>query len=101
MTRSTFIQRFLSVGAALLLAASAISAQSTRPRRAKPASKTTATVDKSAADPLLRPQPSSTPAPRRTSSNDSLLDVQPVRPVANTTASSTTAGSTVGTADTK
>jgi tetratricopeptide (TPR) repeat protein len=100
MTRSTFIPRLLSVGAALLLAASAISAQSTRPRRAKPAPKTTATVDKSASDPLLRPEPTATPAPRRTSSNDSLLDVQPVRPIgpAVTTGGS---GSTVGTADTK
>jgi tetratricopeptide (TPR) repeat protein len=92
MTRSTFIQRLFSVGVAFLLTASAIQAQSTRPRRAtKPTSKTTASAEKPASDPLLRPEPKSTPAPRRTSSNDSLLDVQPVRPVVNT----------VGTADTK
>jgi tetratricopeptide (TPR) repeat protein len=91
MTRSTPIQRLFSVGAALLLAASAIQAQSTRPRRARPASKTTATVERPAADPLLRPEPTPTPTARRTSSNDSLLDVKPVRPVVNT----------VGTADTK
>ncbi len=92
MKRSTFIPRLFSVGAALFLAASVIQAQSTRPRRAntRQTSKTTATVDKSASDPLLRPEPSATPA-RRTSSSDSLLDVQPVRPVVNT----------VGTADTK
>ncbi len=91
MTRSTLIPRIFSVGAAFVLAASVIQAQSTRPRRTntRPASKTTA-VDKSASDPLLRPEPSATPA-RRTSSSDSLLDVQPVRPVVNT----------VGTADTK
>jgi predicted Zn-dependent protease len=91
MTRSTRIQGFLSVAAALLFAASAIQAQSTRPRRARPASKTTASVDKPASDPLLRPEPAPTPTARRTSSNDSLLDVRPVKPVVNT----------VGTADTK
>jgi tetratricopeptide (TPR) repeat protein len=77
----------------MVLAAAVIQAQSTRPRRTntRPASKTTATVDKSANDPLLRPEPASTPAGRRTSSSDSLLDVQPVKPVVNS----------VGTADTK
>lgn len=91
MTRSTLIKRLFGVGAAFLLIASAVSAQSTRPRRAKPSSKTTATVDKSASDPLLRPEPSATPSSRKTSSSDALLDVQPVRPVVNS----------VGTADTK
>jgi tetratricopeptide (TPR) repeat protein len=91
MTRSILITRLLSAGAAFLLAASTIQAQSTRPRRAtRPASKTTASAEKPASDPLLRPEPQPTPS-RRTNSNDSLLDVQPVRPVANT----------VGTADTK
>lgn len=75
----------------MLLTAPAIQAQSTRPRRAKPASKTTATAERPASDPLLRPEPRPTPSTRRTSSSDSLLDVQPVRPVVNT----------VGTADTK
>lgn len=90
MTRSTLIRRLLSIGAACLLTASAIQAQSTRPRRVtKSTSKTTGTVEKS--DPLLRPEPTPTPTARRTNSNDSLLDVQPVRPVVNT----------VGTADTK
>ena len=92
MTRSILVKRLLSVGATFLLMASAIQAQSTRPRRAtKPASKTTASAEKPASDPLLRPEPAPTPAGRRTGSNDSLLDVQPVRPVVNT----------VGTADTK
>src|SRR5512139_2897233 len=92
MTRSTFIKRLLSAGSALLLVASVIQAQSTRPRRAtRQTSKTTASAEKPASDPLLRPEPQPTPTTRRTSSNDSLLDVQPVRPVANT----------VGTADTK
>jgi tetratricopeptide (TPR) repeat protein len=91
MTRSIFIRRLFSVGAAFLLAASVIQAQSTRPRRATRSTKTTASAEKPASDPLLRPEPQPTPSARRTSSNDSLLDVQPVRPVANT----------VGTADTK
>lgn len=92
MTRSILITRLLSAGAAFLLAASTIQAQSTRPRRAtKPSSKTTASAEKPKSDPLLRPEPQPSPSSRRTNSNDSLLDVQPVRPVANT----------VGTADTK
>jgi tetratricopeptide (TPR) repeat protein len=91
MTRSIFITRLLSAGAAFLLAASTIQAQSTRPRRAtKPSSKTTASADKPASDPLLRPEPQPTPGSRRTSSTDSLLDVQPVRPVANSVASADT-----------
>ena len=92
MTRSILIQRILSVGAAFLLTASVIQAQSTRPRRAtRQTSKTTATAEKPKSDPLLRPEPTATPAARRTNSSDSLLDVQPVRPVVNT----------VGTADTR
>ena len=74
-----------------MLAASVIQAQTTRPRRATKSSKTTASAEKPASDPLLRPEPQPTPSSRRTSSNDSLLDVQPVKPVVNT----------VGTADTK
>ena len=90
MYRPTLVQRFISVGAVLLLAAAVIHAQSTRPRRtgkttSKPATSTPAS------DPLLRPEPQPSPTARRTGSNDSLLDVQPVKPVANT----------VGTADTK
>ena len=74
-----------------MLAASVIQAQTTRPRRATKSTKTTASAEKPASDPLLRPEPQPTPSSRRTSSNDSLLDVQPVKPVVNT----------VGTADTK
>lgn len=92
MTRSTLFHRFFSAGVVFLLTASSIHAQSTRPRRTgKPADKTTATVDKPASDPLLRPQPAPTPTTRRSTPNDPLLDVQPVRPVVNT----------VGAADTK
>src|SRR5215216_3500492 len=89
MCRTMLVQRFISVSAIFLLLAAAIQAQSTRPRRAnRQPAQTTKTP---ANDPLLRPEPAPSPTARRTSSSDSLLDVQPVRPVANT----------VGTADTK
>src|ERR1044071_6487356 len=84
MCRPTLVQRFISAGAIFLLAAAAIQAQTTRPRRTK--KQTTATTRTPADDPLLRPEPTPSPTARRTSSNDSLLDVQPVRPVANTVA---------------
>jgi tetratricopeptide (TPR) repeat protein len=76
--------RFITVLAIFLLASAAIQAQSTRPRRTnrQPAQTTKTPAD----DPLLRPEPQPSPTARRTSSNDSLLDVQPVRPVANTVA---------------
>lgn len=86
------MSRFTLIAGILLLSVATTEAQSTRPRRAKPAPKSnTTTTDKSASEPLLRPEPTSSPTARRTSSNDSLLDVQPVKPVVNT----------VGTADTK
>src|SRR5687767_1982447 len=89
MCRATLIQRFFSAGAILVLAAAVIHAQSTRPRRTgRTTQKTTTTT---ASDPLLRPEPTPSPTARRTGSSDSLLDVQPVRPVVNT----------VGTADTR
>lgn len=89
MCRATLVQRFFSAGAILLLAAAVIHAQSTRPRRTgRTTQKTTTTT---ASDPLLRPEPTPSPTARRTGSSDSLLDVQPVRPVVNT----------VGTADTR
>ena len=90
MCRLTFIQRFISVGTIFLLLAAVIQAQSTRPRRTgKTTQKSTTTTP--ANDPLLRPEPAPSPTARRTSPNDSLLDVQPVKPVVNT----------VGAADTK
>lgn len=84
MCRLTLVQRFITVGAIFLLASTAIQAQTTRPRRTnkQPAQTTKTPAD----DPLLRPEPQPSPTARRTSSNDSLLDVQPVRPVANTVA---------------
>ena len=56
----------------------------------RPTQKTTTTAEKSASEPLLRPEPTSSPTARRTSSNDSLLDVQPVKPVVNTVAAADT-----------
>ncbi len=84
MCRPTLVQRFITLGAIVLFASAAIQAQSTRPRRTnkQPAQTTKTPAD----DPLLRPEPQPSPTARRTNSNDSLLDVQPVRPVANTVA---------------
>ena len=82
MCRPTLVQRFISVGAMFLLAAAAIQAQTTRPRRTN--RQPTQTTRTPAEDPLLRPEPTPSPTARRNNSNDSLLDVQPVRPVANT-----------------
>jgi len=85
----TLVQRLITVSAIFLLTSAAIQAQSTRPRRAN--RQAAQTTSKNPADePLLRPEPTPTPTARRTSSNDSLLDVQPVRPVVNTVASADT-----------
>jgi tetratricopeptide (TPR) repeat protein len=74
--------RFITVLAIFLLASAAIQAQTTRPRRTN--RQTTQTTKTPADDPLLRPEPQPSPTARRSNPNDSLLDVQPVRPVANT-----------------
>lgn len=85
MSRFTPIARLFALGFVLVLIAVQIQAQSTRPRRvARPTQKTT--TDKSQSDPLLRPEPTTSPTARKTSPNDPLLDVQPVKPVANTVA---------------
>ena len=84
MCRLTLVQRFITVSAIFLLASAAIHAQTTRPRRTN--KQTTQTTKTTADDPLLRPEPQPSPTARKTSSSDSLLDVQPVRPVANTVA---------------
>lgn len=90
MSRFTPIARFLALAFIFIFLVAQVEAQSTRPRRAKPAQKTPATTDKSASDPLLRPEPTASPTAKRTSSNDSLLDVQPVTPVVNTVAAADT-----------
>ena len=108
MSRFIPIDRLLSLGFVVALLFATAQAQSTRPRRvSRPAQKSTSTVDKSNSEPLLRPEPTASPTARRTSSNDSLLDVQPVKPVSNTIANNgdntggITTGNTGAAADTK
>ena len=93
MSRFTPIARLFALGFIFVFLIAESQAQSTRPRRvSRQTQKSTAsTTNKSANEPLLRPEPTASPTARRTSPNDSLLDVQPVKPVVNT----------VGTADTK
>jgi tetratricopeptide (TPR) repeat protein len=93
MSRFTPIARLFALGLVLAFLIAESQAQSTRPRRVsrQPQKSTATTTNKSASEPLLRPEPTASPTARRTSSNDSLLDVQPVKPVVNT----------VGTADTR
>ena len=92
MSRFTLIARLFALAFVVVFLIAESQAQSTRPRRVRQPQKSTATTtNKSASEPLLRPEPTASPTARRTSSNDSLLDVQPVKPVVNT----------VGTADTK
>jgi tetratricopeptide (TPR) repeat protein len=91
MSRSSVIVRFLVISTFLALAAWNLPAQTTRPRRAaKQPQKSTASAEKPASDPLLRPEPTATPSTRKSSPNDPLLTVQPVNPVANPVASANT-----------
>ena len=84
MSRFTSIARLFALGFALVLIGGQVYAQTTRPRRVARTPKTT--TDKSASDPLLRPEPTTSPTAKKTSPNDPLLDVEPVKPVANTVA---------------
>lgn len=91
MSRSTLIRHFLGVTTLCLLAVLSVPAQTTRPRRAaKQPQKTTASAEKPASDPLLRPEPAPSSAGRKTNPNDPLLTVQPVNPVTNTVAPANT-----------
>ena len=83
-SRSVLSQRFLAFFAIFLLFGSAVVAQTSRPRRVRQGSKTTASTEKPTSDPLLRPEPVSSPTAKRTDPNAPLLDVQPVKPVENT-----------------
>jgi len=76
-----YLQRFLSIGV-LALALGVVNAQSSRPRRAKPA-------QKPAEEPLLRPEPK-VGTTARSNPNAPLINVQPVKPVVNTTATGDT-----------
>jgi hypothetical protein len=77
------LQRILSVSALALALSGTVIAQSSRPRRVKPA-------PKPAEEPLLRPEPRTTTT-ARTDPNAPLINVQPVRPVANPIAAGDTA----------
>jgi tetratricopeptide (TPR) repeat protein len=70
------IKKYLLISAIVFALAGLVTAQSSRPRRVRPA-------EKPAEEPLLRPEPTPNPA-ARTSSNRPLIDVQPVKPVVNT-----------------
>jgi tetratricopeptide (TPR) repeat protein len=91
MMGSTFL-RMMGVTALLSLTFVTVTAQSTRPRRtSRQTPKTTSSsTTGTASDPLLRPEPTSSPSARRTDPNSPLLDVQPVKPVVNTVASGDT-----------
>src|SRR6266403_3649556 len=75
MTSRSIPNRLFAICAVILVVIGGLQAQSSRPRRVKPATKP-------AEDPLLRPEPTPAPTARR-SSNVPLLDVQPDKPVAN------------------
>jgi len=85
MSRFINIVRFLALGVVFISFVALAEAQSSQSRRvSRPPQKST--TDKSASDPLLRPEPTTSPTAKKTSPNDPLLDVQPVQPVANTVA---------------
>jgi tetratricopeptide (TPR) repeat protein len=75
--------RLISLIALVFTLGGVVAAQSSRPRRVKPA-------PKPAEDPLLRPEPRTTTT-ARTDPNAPLITVQPVQPVANPIASGDTA----------
>lgn len=77
-----FLQRFIVIGGASCLLAGAVTAQSTRPRRVKPKPEPKQTATKQ--DSLLLPQPTPTPAAKNT--NVPLLDIKPVKPIAESSA---------------
>src|SRR5690349_6344323 len=94
MSRFTPIVRLFALGFVFVLFVAQTQAQTTRPRRvARPTQKST--TDKSASDPLLRPEPTTSPTAKKTNPNDPLLDVQPVRPVGPVTDTGTTNTSTI------
>ena len=84
MTNRPFY-RILSLGLSSALLSGLVFAQSSRPRRVKPAPPPA----KPAEEPLLRPEPKASPTARN-SSNRPLIDVQPVKPVVNTVAAGDT-----------
>lgn len=84
MSRNTLIRQFLSLCAVVFLTASVLSAQTTRPRRTNKTTQKAPTTnsEKPTSDPLLRPEPVSSPTAKKANPDDPLLTVQPVAPVA-------------------
>jgi len=89
MNRFTPIVRLLTIGFVVIFLVAESQAQTTRPRRVSRSTQKSTTTTKDS-DPLLRPEPTPAPTARRGSSDDSLLDVQPVKPVVNTVAAADT-----------
>lgn len=83
MTYRLFHRVFLA-SLSLTVLCGIVFAQSSRPRRVKPA------PAKPAEEPLLRPEPKPSPTARN-NSNRPLIDVQPVKPVVNTVGAGDTA----------
>lgn len=77
-----FVVSFIVISGASCLLAGAITAQSTRPRRTQPKQEPKQTAAKQ--DSLLLPKPTPTPAARNT--NVPLLDIKPVKPIADASA---------------
>ena len=80
--RVKFLQRVIVIGATCLVA-SAVMAQSSRPRRVQ-RKQDSQTQTASKQDSLLLPQPTPTPAAKN--SNVPLLDIKPVKPIAEASA---------------
>lgn len=89
MSRFTLIVRFFILGFVFIFVVAESQAQTTRPRRVSRSTQKSTTTSKDS-DPLLRPEPTPAPTAKRSSSDDSLLDVQPVKPVVNTVATADT-----------
>lgn len=89
MSRFTPIVRFFILGFVFIFIVAESQAQTTRPRRVSRSTQKGTTTSKDS-DPLLRPEPTPAPTAKRTGSDDSLLDVQPVKPVVNTVAAADT-----------
>ena len=77
-----YFQRPFALGSIILLLVAGAFAQSTRPRRVQPKPEPKQTAAKQ--DSLLLPQPTPTPAAKNT--NVPLLDIKPVKPVADSSA---------------
>ena len=73
---TNLIRKYILISAVVFTLAGLVTAQSSRPRRVRPA-------QQPVEEPLLRPEPTPNPTARNTS-NRPLVDVQPVKPVVNT-----------------